>query len=207
MIKTHFITRFLSDQSGLAAEFALVLPVLLIFTVGAMDVGMYAWRLNQVEKATQMGARFAIVTDPVAEEILTESYVNTTVGTTTITQGDRIPAGALGKVTCTSTACTCATAPCPTTITRDATAFDALAERITSIAPFIEDADIEIDYSGSGLGFAGDPNGPDLAPFVTVRVTDQDYTPLTWALFGGTIGLGDFSYTMTAEDSSGTSSN
>ena len=48
------------------AEFALVLPVALLFLLGIVDAGRYLYEVNQLEKATQMGARFAVVTDPVA---------------------------------------------------------------------------------------------------------------------------------------------
>ncbi len=129
-----FLQGFHRDEHGMAAEFALVLPILLIFVIGAIDVGYYAWNINQAEKATQVGARFAAVTDPIAQEIGTASYVNTTVGGTTITQGDRIPVGAFGVVTCISTGCTCTTGPCPGT-TLDANAFGRLADRMQNVWP------------------------------------------------------------------------
>src|SRR3546814_963784 len=56
-----------------------------------------------------MGARWAAVTDPLANEIASMSYVNYNNGGTLITQGDRIPASALGVLSCTNTACTCTT--------------------------------------------------------------------------------------------------
>jgi Flp pilus assembly protein TadG len=63
------------DQSAAtAAEFALVLPLLLIFLFGVIDAGRWMWAYNQAEKATQMGARMAIVTDYVSSSI-GSSYV------------------------------------------------------------------------------------------------------------------------------------
>ena len=199
---------FVKDEGGFAAEFALVLPLLLLFVLGTIDIGLYSWRLNQAEKATQIGARWAIVTNPVVPELATISMVNSTVGGSNVAQGDRIPKMDF-DITCDDAGCTCAGSDCGTlgTISRDGTAFDSVAGRIQDIAPFAEDGDIEIIYSGSGLGFAGDPNGPDIVPFVTVRINDVQYSPLTLFVFGGTVDLGDFSYTMTLEDASGTSSN
>ncbi len=206
MVGKTFLLRLRDDETGLAAEFAMVLPLLLIFLLGTIDAGIYAWRVNQAEKATQTGARWAAVTDPIAEDIATTSYVNTDVGGTTVTQGDRIPVAALGTVTCTETACTCTTGPCPGT-THDSDAFAALSARMQQIVPAITDANIEVAYSGSGLGFAGDPNGPDIAPLITVRLVDMEYSPITFTLFGGTVGLPDFAYTLTSEDAAGTTSN
>ncbi|WP_246444371.1 TadE family protein [Sphingomonas sediminicola] len=53
------------DDGATAAEFAMVLPLLILFLFGIIDVGRYMWTLNQVEKATQMGARMAVVTNMV----------------------------------------------------------------------------------------------------------------------------------------------
>ena len=47
---TSFAT-FLRDTRGAsAAEFALVLPIMVIFLLGIMDVGFYAWTINRAEK-------------------------------------------------------------------------------------------------------------------------------------------------------------
>lgn len=200
------LREFLDDERGLAAEFALVLPLLLLFILGTIDVGIYAWRINQAEKATQIGARWAAVTDPIASEIATASYVNVNVDGTLITQGDRIPSTALGLLTCTNTACTCTTGPCPGT-TFNATAFAGLSNRMQQIYPAITPANIRVEYTGSGLGYAGDPNGPEISPLITVRLVNMNYTPFTLSPIGGTVGLPDFAYTITAEDANGTSSN
>ena len=48
-----------------AAEFALVLPLLLLLLFGVIDAGRFMWEYNRAEKATQMGVRFAATTDPV----------------------------------------------------------------------------------------------------------------------------------------------
>lgn len=193
--------RFAKDESGLAAEFALVLPLLLLFLLGTIDVGIYAWRLNQAEKATQVGARWAAVTDPLATEITSTSYVNQTIGGVLVEQGDRVPLGALGLLTCTSAGCTCTTAPCPGT-TFDSDAFDRLAARMKTIYPPIQDSNITVEYRGSGLGYAGDPNGPDIAPLITVRLKGLTYDSVVLSPLGGGVGLPDFAYSMTAEDSS-----
>lgn len=198
------LSQFLRDERGAAAEFALVLPLLLIFVVGTIDVGLYAWRLNQAEKATQMGARWAAVTDPLATEIATASFVNANVGGTLVTQGERIPVMDF-TITCTDTACSCAGADCGTlgTLTHNPTAYAALRDTMRRVLPAIEDSNVRVEYRGSGLGFAGDPNGPDIAPIITVRLSDMTFTPVTLVLFGASVNLPDFAYSLTAEDAAG----
>jgi hypothetical protein len=73
--------------------------------------------------------------------------------------------------------------------------------------PAIQDSNVVVEYAGSGLGFAGDPNGPDIAPLITVRLQSMEFTPITLVLFDGRVGLPDFAYSLTAEDASGTTSN
>ena len=53
------------ERGASAAEFALVLPLLLLLLFGIIDAGRLAWEFNRAEKATQVGARVAVVTDPI----------------------------------------------------------------------------------------------------------------------------------------------
>ena len=196
------------NSGSTAAEFALTLPLLLIFILGIVDAGRLAWEYNRTEKATQVGARVAVVTNSFPSGLVSENYVSKTVGGVTLTQGDRIPAAALGDLKCTRTACTCVTAPCPTTIgTLDTTTFDnVLLRRMRYMNPRIAAANVELHYTGSGLGYAGDPNGMQIAPIVTVQVTGLTFTPITTFLFA-TMTLPKISTSLTAEDASGTQSN
>jgi hypothetical protein len=74
--------------------------------------------------------------------------------------------------------------------------------------PDITAANVRIAYRGSGLGFAGDPNGMEIAPLVTVELTGATFRPVSTALFGNpTFPLPPFRTTLTSEDSSGSQSN
>jgi Flp pilus assembly protein TadG len=206
MTVRSFLHRLRVDESGGAAEFALMLPIILLFMLGLIDAGRYAYDFNRGEKATQIGARVAVVTDPLVEELTSYSFSGVTVGGVQLGQGDRIPVAALGTITCTSTSCTCATSPClGGTLTLDTAAFAVMAARVKQIWPMVEDADITVQYSGSGLGYAGNPNGMDIAPFVTVTLTNLDFT--SFLLLGGTVGFPDFRYTLTMEDGAGSQYN
>ena len=44
--------------------------------------------------------------------------------------------------------------------------------------PDIDAGDVTVSYRGSGLGFAGDPNGMDIAPPGTVELSGVQFRPL-----------------------------
>jgi hypothetical protein len=80
--------------------------------------------------------------------------------------------------------------------------------------PKISDSNIKVEYRGSGLGFAGDPNGMEIAPMVTVKLsstpaaTALKFTPITTLLFGNpSYVMPEFLTSLTAEDQSGSQSN
>jgi hypothetical protein len=72
--------------------------------------------------------------------------------------------------------------------------------------PQIDASNVTIEYRGSGLGFAGDPNGSEISPLVTVKLSGVAFRPLTW-LSVNWLTLPSFSTTLTAEDLSGSESN
>lgn len=188
-----------------AAEFALVLPVALLLLFSIIDVGNYAWTLNEYEKATQMGTRYAVVTNVVQPALETQSYVGVTCGAATLRAGDRICREALGTLECTSAACTCVVAPCPAGPVDNAR-FTALVNRMRTFQPDITANRVRVAYRGSGLGYAGDPNKPEIAPLVTVRIVNATYAPIALSPFGVAVPLPDFSYSLTLEDGEGATS-
>lgn len=191
------IRRLRLDRSGAsAAEFALVLPLLLLFIFGIIDAGRFLWEVNKAEKATQVGARVAVVTDPLPPGLVTADYV----GVGGLTQGDLIPASALGLVTCTNTACTCTTSPCPTLGTFNSNAFNFIFTRMRNMKRDLTASNVRITYRGSGLGYAGDPNGMEVSPLVTVQLTGVQFRPAIGLMLRA-VTLPDFRTTLTAEDS------
>ncbi len=199
--------RFVDDRSGASsAEFALVLPLLLLLLFGIIDVGRWLWTYNHAEKATQMGARMAVVTDYV-EPGIGSSYL----GVGGLTQGDVIPAAQFGKIRCTSSGCTCVTTPCPPLGTADTSAFGRIVTRMQYFLPEITASNVVIEYSSSGLGYAGDPNGADLSPLVTVRLGGDGATPVQFrpitAFLLATLNMPTFTSTLSAEDLKNAQSN
>ncbi|URD60879.1 pilus assembly protein [Sphingomonas sp. KRR8] len=199
----------LSDEraSG-AAEFALVLIPLLMMLFGIIDGGRWLWECNQAEKATQFGARVAVVTDVIPSG-LKATFVGKTVGSVTLTQGDVIPAAALGTVTCSkpsgTLSCSCAACSGLTLTPLVTTGWDKIVARMQLIDPRISESNVVVEYRGSGLGYAGDPSGMDISPLVTVRVSQLTFQPITTFVFPSlSLSLPDFATTLTAEDLSGT---
>jgi Flp pilus assembly protein TadG len=194
--------RLLNCTSGSsAAEFALTLPAFLVFLFGIIDAGRFAWEYNKAEKATQTGARFAVVTDPVAPALATYDFTGGGQNA-----GDPIPASSFGVLRCASTGCTCQTTPCPAGVGAVGGSWTQLVARMRQIDPAIKDTNVQVEYRGSGVGFAGDPTGMDIVPIVTVQLTGMTFRPLT-LLSIKVMNMPDFHSSLTAEDSIGTQSN
>lgn len=178
-----------------------MLPLALLFLFGIIDVGRLMWTLNSAEKATQMGARAAVVSSFVPGGLATTNY-GTSLG-----QGAVIPVSTFGAASCSKPAdavsCTCTVTPCPTLTPINSTTFDDIVVRMRGVAPTIAPSDIQITYSNSGLGYAGDPNGPDVAPLITVSAVGIDFTPLLFQFFGVSFALPTVSASLTMEDGDG----
>jgi hypothetical protein len=200
------LAAFLRNGSGAAAaEFALVLPIALLFFFGIFDVGRYVWAMNELEKAVQMGTRYAVATRMVPEGLGDKDFVGIECGGVPLTPGATICKDALGTITCTmpgSAAPTCSCVGgqyCPDPA-GDPDAFNAIVRRMQVVAPFIDASDVAIKYSGSGIGYAGDPLS-DVSPVVTVEV--KSLTVRLMLLLGGRVRLPGFSYSQTLEDGDG----
>ncbi|WP_300974526.1 TadE/TadG family type IV pilus assembly protein [Sphingomonas sp. LHG3406-1] len=193
------IARLARSRSGAAgAEFALVLPLFLLLFIGIIDVGRFFWELNKGEKATQVGARMAIVTTPVSPGLIAHNFA-----TGTVPAGSQIPASELTGLKCTSTECVCEGTCAISNLAADATAFDAVVARMKKIHGGITASNVIITYRGSGFGQAGQASGTmEISPLITVTLTGMQFSP------GITLGLLNFnmpafSTTLTAEDVSG----
>lgn len=195
---------FLRDERGAsAAEFALVLPLLLLLLFGIIDVGRYMWEHNRAEKAAQMGVRYAIVAEMVPSGLETHSF---TIDDN-IPAGDTVPTASFDRASCDATSCTCTGGSVCGSIGHDPAAFQAIVDRMQLFYPSITDSDVTIEYRNVGLGYSGDPNGPDVAPLVTVELTGLQFQPITLMMFGATVSMPNFHTALTLEDGSGTYAN
>ena len=203
-----FARAFRRDCRGSSAtEFVLILPLLALLIFGTIDAGWFAWRINLAEKATQAGVRMAVATNPVASGLTSESYVGKSGGGVTLKQGDLIPSAALGTVSCTNSTCTCPADGGLTSCARDSAAFTRILTRMQYYDSSIQPANVIVEYRGSGLGYAGDPGGMEIAPTVTVRLTGMQFNAMSGYIWKAAMNLPDFAASLTMEDGEGTNSN
>lgn len=202
---------FGSRRGSVATEFAMVLPLLIILLFGIIDVGRMMWTWNRAEKATQMGVRFAAVTDmadavddadPANDSGLWTYDFYTAEG---IPRGDPIPDSSFTSATCTSSGCTCvpATLPCGGI----ADGFNNTVARMQLFMPEIQPSNVIIEYGRSGIGYSGDPYGFDVNPLITVRLTGVNFHPMLGWVFGASMTLPQFASTLSMEDGTGAISN
>lgn len=209
-----FLNRLLRDDRAASAfEFALVLPLVLLFMFGIIDAGRFMWDYNRAEKATQMGVRYAVVTNPILSGF--QDYSFAIDGG--VPAGDPVPTSAAGgtgwfdSATCTEASCTCTGSGgfCGT-VALNPTAFSNLVARMQQFYPAIEPGNVQVDYKNVGVGFAGNPVGPDVSPLVTVRFKADDplvFQPVTCLIFNCSVNMPDFRAALTLEDAAGTVSN
>ena len=205
---TRLATLRHDTRGASAVEFTLLVPFLMLLIFGTIDVGRYTWNLSQAEKATQTGARWAVATDMIPSGLYSYSFATAA----SVPQGTTVSAALFPGVVCQSSggsaSCTCAAGgTCNFPLTASNTAFTNLVNRMAQIYPGLTANNVVVTYAWSGLGFSGDPNGPDVAPLTTVSLRNVRYTPFSSFIFGGQLTLPQFAYTLPMEDGSGTSSN
>jgi Flp pilus assembly protein TadG len=190
------VRAFIADtHGGGAAEFALVVPALLLFLFGIIDVARLMWTYNLAEKATQSGVRFAVVTDVIPTELNDDFAL-----TYSLVGGEPVPTSTFASTTCTNVGCS-------GNWGYNGTAFTAVVTRMRRIYGPIAASNVRIRYDNVGLGFAGDPNGPDVAALVTVELQNLTFQPIALIVFNTSLALPTIQASMTMEDGSGTESN
>ena len=199
-------TIFRNETGAVATEFALLFGFLLMLSLGFIEFGVALLQWNRAEKAVQLGARLAVVRDPVATDLV--DFSGKTAGNSF---GDAcmdpatgaIQAGCVynpNPVVCTSTGCS--------GYGFSATDFNDIVTEMRSIFPTIQPENVTIEYGASGLGFVGRPSSQpglfNLSPLVTVRVNNLIFDFLVIdVLFGiQNLAMPPFSATLTGEDMS-----
>jgi Flp pilus assembly pilin Flp len=182
--------RFIQNQSGAsAAEFAVILMLLMILTFAIMDMGYALWQWNNAEKATQFGARLAAVSTPIAPGLATFDC-----GSSTTTAGQACSQGgnSFAAVSCTISSCT-------GSFGFSQTEADRLLARMQQMFPRLQGENLIVEYEDLQLAFdgRGSPVGS-----VTVRLVGMTFDFIILdALIGFTqIAMPEFTTTYTTED-------
>lgn len=162
--------RLFTNQDGSTAiEYALVFMIMLLVTLGTIEIGLVMWQWNAAEKATQAGLRKAVVSDLVAPGLaaIGTTPVSTQYGDwcTDREDGSANPDCQFETVTCVQGSCN--------GFGYDGTAFTAIYDSMRSMYPMIEPQNVHITYAYSGLGFVGRPGGQPM--LVTVRLINMTY--------------------------------
>lgn len=202
---------FLAENEGATmVEMTLVIVLLFLVTLGFVDFGYALYQWNQASKAVQVGARLAAVSNPVASN-LTAVVDGLNTG---VTPGD--PSAGY-SVRCNGATSSCtgggtfsaanmnrivfgADGVCGPPFGAGARGMCDVFQRNPSLGP----ANVVVEYTYSGLGYAARPGGP----VPTIRVQLQDLT-FNFFFLAGLLGLGQMEIppmtgTITGEDLSTT---
>ena len=172
---------FLKDRRGATGtEFALVALVFFGAIIGITDFSRALWVYNEAVKACQVGVRFAIANDMIPANLATWSGVID--ASPPYNPGASIPESEFpAPFVCDGTNCT---SPGGFDPGYDLVAYDAIVDRMTGYFNSLAtdpNAVVTVTYEHIGLGFAGNPLGPDVWPLVTVDLSGMTFnffTPL-----------------------------
>lgn len=170
-------SRLLRDNEGAGTiETTLAIPIVLLLTLGTVDAGLLLWEMTQAGKATDVGARTAAVSDPVALGINQPVYDPLLLGDSCFDSGTgaaRLKSD--GTAVCPSVATVCtATAggtsgSCTGGRVFDNTAFVAILAQMQRAFPRLQRQHVQIRYATTGLGFVGRPGGLPMNVSVSIR--------------------------------------
>jgi Flp pilus assembly protein TadG len=158
-------SNFLRNASGATLlEYTVVFPVFLLVVFGTLDVTLMLYEWSQASKAAYMGARLAVVSNPVAGG-LTPNYaaIATQSGNLCFNAATGNASSAANcpsvNVTCiagsgTSGSCT------PNSHSFSNTAFAPILAEMQRVYPALTRQNVQITYESSGLGYVGRPTIP-----------------------------------------------
>lgn len=187
---------FVRDTGGgPMLEFTAVFMLLILLTFGIVDFGLAMWQWNSAEKATQIGARIAVIANPVDSKLATWDCKNASIALGTYCSDPN--ASSFGTITCTSTDCSGGSIG---TNAYDGAAFNTIVSRMQTVYGRVQPNNVIVEYKDIRLCFAG-RGSP--CPAVTVKLTGLtfDFIMLNW-LLPATVTMPDFRATLTAEDMS-----
>ena len=201
---SRFLKEFARETRGTSLiEFALLGFLLFSLTGGAIDFSLAFYQWNSVNKAVQLGARLAAVSDPVCEDVSTETgqQNNDPLGSPfppfyewvyTGSGGGSCSSGDVDPVAVTNIIRGRGSTTCKVDDGREPGMCDISFVEIT-------EENVIITYTSTGLGYVGRPLGP--VPTITVEVTGLNFNFMLLNGFGlGPIAMPRMHTTVTGED-------
>ena len=162
---------FIKDtRGGVAVEFVALLPAFLFLTFFVFEIGVAMFLIGSVEKAAQLGARLAVVSD---------------VAVSALDQKNGVMPGFVPGDACGAGACTAFEEKTCNGGDGCAAGFSAVVSRMANIARIIRAENVTITYAYVGLGFAGGP----IVPRVTVTVQNVPYDTFATTIMAGFMRL------------------
>ena len=157
------ITDFVKNKAATAlAEFALILPVLMLLIFSILDIGFIAWQFQQGEIASKRAVRLAATRSLLVPGAIPDC-------------GPAQPSTSVAGTRCSNIADYSVWATCRGDGSGDAACgadIVRVAQEISSFYPAANPDDIVIEFSGAGLGFVGMGHP---VPLITVRFVNVDF--------------------------------
>jgi TadE-like protein len=203
------VINFWHEKAGSALiEYAVVFPLFISVTLGTVDVTymLFDWAL--ANKAAYVGARTAVVSDPVAQGI-TDPFPagqNPNIGQLCFNPTTGAPnTDSNGNNYCPTVSSVCTGASgggsCTNGKTFDNTAFSAILGKMQAVFPRLQRQNVQISYQTNGLGFVLQPGGLPMDVTVSVQnMTHQFYFINAIARIISTPSIPKFATTLTSED-------
>ena len=208
---TSRLRNLAAQENGASmVEMTLVIGLLLILTLGFVDFGYALYQWNQASKAVQIGARLATVSNPVASNLgIIVAGFNSGVAagdpsqpysfrcdgsTATCTGGATYSAANMNRIIFGSDG------NCGPPFGTGARGMCDIFSRNPNLSP----ANVVIEYTYSGLGYASRPGGPVPTVRVELQNLDFDFFFLAGLLGFGQIQIPPMTGTITGEDLSTT---
>lgn len=176
--------RLRSDERGaVLAETAITIPVILLLVFAIVEIGIYLWQWNAANKATQLGARYAVTSDPVADGPgLTSSPATGAMGTDC--RADAANQCLTFEVQCTLVGGCSGTSSIGGAYALVPAAFNEVVAQMQLAYPDLDPNTVSIRYRSNGVGFIGFPGH--IPNDVTVQILTEDYA---FAVLSGFVNL------------------
>ena len=201
---------FRDERAATTVEFVAIMGPFLLITFFIMEVVIAVLWIGTAEKAAQLGARLAVVSDLVVNPTSTICPAADAGGLITVncltashTYGQLCSTGACAAYCTTPAKCTCTGTAC------NSANFTPIFDRMRAVFTLLNGHPeyVTIAYTNSGLGFAGGP----AIPSVTVKLSSVPYGAVFITLLGNFFAaasstsptlanLPDISVTLTGED-------